>query len=139
VHDADYRTSWKDWESFVESLTEKIIEKDDTIPELPPKDLVRQSNNTVECLALIKCQVFRVYRDIRFSPDPTPYKVSDLIPFCVLLLMLTNNSHTSLLHGICSCFQSLHTIPGNARVSDYGLWTGLGPVEKGRTQVTICR
>lgn len=41
VHDADYRTSWKDWESFVESLTEKIVEKDDTIPELPPKDLVR--------------------------------------------------------------------------------------------------
>lgn len=40
VHDADYRTAWKDWESFVESLTEKIIEKDDTIPELPPKDLV---------------------------------------------------------------------------------------------------
>ncbi|ERF74732.1 hypothetical protein EPUS_04901 [Endocarpon pusillum Z07020] len=31
--------------------------KNDTIPELPPKDLV-----------------FRVYRDIRFSPDPTPYK-----------------------------------------------------------------
>lgn len=40
VHDADYRTSWKDWESFVESLTEKIVEKDDTIPELPAKDLV---------------------------------------------------------------------------------------------------
>ncbi|KAF7508471.1 hypothetical protein GJ744_009184 [Endocarpon pusillum] len=57
MHDADYRTSWKDWESFVESLTGKIVEKDDTIPELPPKDLV-----------------FRVYRDIRFSPDPTPYK-----------------------------------------------------------------
>jgi Conserved hypothetical protein (DUF2461) len=42
VHDADYRTSWKDWESFVESLTEKIVDKDDTIPELPPKDLVRR-------------------------------------------------------------------------------------------------
>lgn len=57
VHDADYRTSWKDWESFVESLTEKVVEKDDTIPELPPKDLV-----------------FRIYRDVRFSSDPTPYK-----------------------------------------------------------------
>lgn len=41
VHDADFRTSWKDWESFVEALTEKIVEKDDTIPELPPKDLVQ--------------------------------------------------------------------------------------------------
>ena len=44
VHDTDYRTSWKDWESFVESLTEKIVEKDDTIPELPPKDLVGWSS-----------------------------------------------------------------------------------------------
>lgn len=57
VHDADYRQSKKDFDSFVESLTEKIIEQDDTIPELPAKDLV-----------------FRIYRDIRFSPDPTPYK-----------------------------------------------------------------
>jgi uncharacterized protein (TIGR02453 family) len=58
MHDADYRQSKKDFDSFVECLTEKIIEADDTIPELPPKDLT-----------------FRIYRDIRFSPDPTPYKV----------------------------------------------------------------
>ena len=57
VHDADYRASKSDWDAFVGSLTEKMIEKDDTIPELPPKDLT-----------------FRIYRDIRFSPDPTPYK-----------------------------------------------------------------
>lgn len=57
VHDADYRQSKKDFDAFVECLTEKIIEKDDTIPELPPKDLT-----------------FRIYRDIRFSSDPTPYK-----------------------------------------------------------------
>ncbi|EEP79643.1 conserved hypothetical protein [Uncinocarpus reesii 1704] len=56
-HDADYRSSKKDWETFVEKLTEKIIEKDSTIPELPVKDLV-----------------FRIYRDVRFSNDPTPYK-----------------------------------------------------------------
>lgn len=31
--------------------------QDETVPELPPKDLV-----------------FRIYRDIRFSNDPTPYK-----------------------------------------------------------------
>lgn len=40
AHDADYRASKKDWETFVETLTEKIIEKDETIPELPAKDLV---------------------------------------------------------------------------------------------------
>ncbi|CAD6572235.1 MAG: hypothetical protein ASARMPREDX12_004033 [Alectoria sarmentosa] len=57
MHDADYRQSKKDFDCFVECLTEKVMEKDDTIPELPPKDLT-----------------FRIYRDIRFSPDPTPYK-----------------------------------------------------------------
>ena len=57
VHDKDFRQSENDWKSFVDSLTEKLTEKDETIPELPPKDLV-----------------FRIYRDIRFSSDPTPYK-----------------------------------------------------------------
>ncbi|KAF4234561.1 hypothetical protein CNMCM6805_008536 [Aspergillus fumigatiaffinis] len=57
AHDADYRASKKDWETFVESLTEKISELDNTIPELPAKDIV-----------------FRIHRDIRFSKDPTPYK-----------------------------------------------------------------
>lgn len=41
MHDPDYRTSKSDWDSFVECLTEKIIEKDDTVPALPAKDLVR--------------------------------------------------------------------------------------------------
>ena len=40
VHDADYRQSQKDFNDFVDSLTEKIIEKDETVPELPHKDLV---------------------------------------------------------------------------------------------------
>ena len=50
MHDPDYRQSWNDWSTFVESLTEKITEVDETIPDLPPKDLV-----------------FRIYRDVRFS------------------------------------------------------------------------
>ena len=57
VHDPDFRQSERDFKSFVECLTEKLIEKDETIPELPAKDVV-----------------FRIYRDIRFSKDPTPYK-----------------------------------------------------------------
>ena len=40
VHDKDYRQSKNDFDAFVESLTPAIIEKDETIPELPPKDLV---------------------------------------------------------------------------------------------------
>ncbi|KAI0142899.1 hypothetical protein GGR57DRAFT_374267 [Xylariaceae sp. FL1272] len=57
LHDPEFRRSLKDWQSFVETLTEKIIEVDETIPELPMKDVI-----------------FRIYRDIRFSKDPTPYK-----------------------------------------------------------------
>ena len=56
-HDADFRQSEKDFDSFIEKLTEKLIEKDETIPELPAKDVK-----------------FRIYRDVRFSSDPTPYK-----------------------------------------------------------------
>ncbi|KAG9616437.1 hypothetical protein KCU69_g23683, partial [Aureobasidium melanogenum] len=62
-YDADYRSSLKDWNSFVESLTEELTKIDDTIPELPLKDVVNLDE-----------QVFRIYRDIRFSKDPTPYK-----------------------------------------------------------------
>ncbi|KAK3316429.1 hypothetical protein B0H66DRAFT_294663 [Apodospora peruviana] len=56
-HDQEYRRSLKDWESYVMTLTDKIIEADETIPELPFKDVN-----------------FRIYRDIRFTNDPTPYK-----------------------------------------------------------------
>ncbi|KAA8643446.1 DUF2461 domain-containing protein [Aspergillus tanneri] len=57
AHDADYQVSKKDWQSFVECLSEKISGVDSTIPELPAKDLI-----------------FRIHRDMRFSRNPTPYK-----------------------------------------------------------------
>ncbi|RMZ81339.1 hypothetical protein DV738_g2144, partial [Chaetothyriales sp. CBS 135597] len=38
--DGGIKTAWKDWESTVEALSEKISEVDETVPELPPKDLV---------------------------------------------------------------------------------------------------
>ncbi|KAL9576228.1 MAG: hypothetical protein Q9203_007781, partial [Teloschistes exilis] len=47
-HDADYRQSKKDWDAFVEKMTEKIIEIDDTIPELPPKDLEKNTQYPFE-------------------------------------------------------------------------------------------
>lgn len=43
VHDPDFRQSEKDWFSFVEKLTERLAEIDDTIPELPVKDIVGSS------------------------------------------------------------------------------------------------
>jgi uncharacterized protein (TIGR02453 family) len=57
MHDPTYRQALKDSNTFFEDLQNKIIELDETIPELPMKDIT-----------------FRIYRDIRFSPDPTPYK-----------------------------------------------------------------
>ncbi|KAL6866678.1 hypothetical protein J3F83DRAFT_119114 [Trichoderma novae-zelandiae] len=56
-HDGEYRRALKDWQSFVETTTQTLIEVDDTTPELPAKDVI-----------------FRIHRDIRFSKDPTPYK-----------------------------------------------------------------
>ena len=47
-------------------------------------------------------QVFRVYRDIRFSPDPTPYKVEQSCPATSAKTgLLIGYSHFSLQHGRC--------------------------------------
>lgn len=40
MHDPDFRQAEKDWKGFVECLTEKLMEVDDEIPELPVKDIV---------------------------------------------------------------------------------------------------
>ncbi|KAK9451189.1 uncharacterized protein V1518DRAFT_412789 [Limtongia smithiae] len=56
-HEADYRAAKSDFDSFVEVLGERIMEIDETVPHLPLKDVV-----------------FRIYRDIRFTNDKTPYK-----------------------------------------------------------------
>lgn len=42
VHDPDYRASLNDFNSFLECLTQKIMEKDETVPELPVKDIVSE-------------------------------------------------------------------------------------------------
>ncbi|KAK5175235.1 uncharacterized protein LTR77_000372 [Saxophila tyrrhenica] len=58
MHDPDFRQAEKDWFSFVEKLTEKLTEIDDSVPELPVKDVI-----------------FRIYRDIRFSKGKSaPYR-----------------------------------------------------------------
>ena len=47
AHDPDYRTSLQDFTTFLENLSEKVVEADDTIPELPVKDIV-----SLECYFL---------------------------------------------------------------------------------------
>lgn len=41
MHDPDYRTSWNDFTSWLECLQSRITEIDETVPELPLKDIVR--------------------------------------------------------------------------------------------------
>jgi hypothetical protein len=38
-HDPDYRQSQKDFHCFIEKLTERLVDKDETLPELPTKDI----------------------------------------------------------------------------------------------------
>jgi uncharacterized protein (TIGR02453 family) len=52
-----FRQAEKDFFSFVGELSPLVSEKDPTIPELPIKDII-----------------YRIYRDVRFSADKTPYK-----------------------------------------------------------------
>lgn len=96
MHEPDYRASLEDWNSFAEALTSKLTEIDELIPELPIKDIVGHLQNLKHrhacfvareiephaCLLIfhvsLTCshwQTFRIYRDIRFSKDKTPYKV----------------------------------------------------------------
>jgi uncharacterized protein (TIGR02453 family) len=56
-HDAEFRRALDDFNAYIASLTPKLIALDDTLPDLPLKDII-----------------FRIYRDTRFSKDPTPYK-----------------------------------------------------------------
>ncbi|KAH8673210.1 hypothetical protein BGZ61DRAFT_555646 [Ilyonectria robusta] len=57
AHDGEFRRAFLDWETFVERTTSSVMSIDDTIPDLPAKDVM-----------------FRIYRDLRFSPDKKPYK-----------------------------------------------------------------
>ncbi|KAG6876714.1 hypothetical protein C0992_012029 [Termitomyces sp. T32_za158] len=57
LHEPVYRQAEKEWKAFVEAITDQIMEADPQVPPLPPKDLIH-----------------RIYRDIRFSNDKTPYK-----------------------------------------------------------------
>jgi len=53
-----YRRCEKEFKQFIEAFTGMLTEVDPQIPHLPPKDVIR-----------------RIYRDVRFSNDKTPYKL----------------------------------------------------------------
>lgn len=92
ANDKEYRRSLTDFNSYVTTLTTHITTLDPTIPELPIKDVV-----------------FRVYRDIRFSKDPTPYK-----PYYSAAFSRTGRK------GPYACYY-IHCEPGSSFVGG-GLW-----------------
>lgn len=57
LHEPVYRRCEKEFKDFIQVFSEMLVSVDPQIPPLPPKDVVH-----------------RIYRDIRFSNDKTPYK-----------------------------------------------------------------
>ncbi|KAF9462235.1 hypothetical protein BDZ94DRAFT_1298705 [Collybia nuda] len=57
LHEPVYRLAEQEWKDFIEALTMRLTDVDSQVPPLPPKDVIH-----------------RIYRDIRFSNDKTPYK-----------------------------------------------------------------
>ncbi|KAI9151846.1 LOW QUALITY PROTEIN: hypothetical protein HJFPF1_09057 [Paramyrothecium foliicola] len=92
-HDGEYRRALKDWDSFVVATTQTLIDVDETIPELPTKDVI-----------------FRIHRDIRFSKDPTPYK-----PHFSAAWSRTGRK------GPYACYY-IHCEPGGSSFVGGGLW-----------------
>ncbi|RMD43146.1 hypothetical protein DV735_g2013, partial [Chaetothyriales sp. CBS 134920] len=110
------RTAWKDWESTVEALSEKISEVDATVPELPAKDLVRASLE----------QVFRIYRDVRFSKDQTPYKVENWEKGAIRSVhVLSFSSHR--LTAMLTCADYVQIGPDGQSYVGSGLWMPEAP------------
>ncbi|WWC65166.1 uncharacterized protein I303_107780 [Kwoniella dejecticola CBS 10117] len=56
-HEPAFRQAENEWKAFVGTVQLKFHEADDEVPILPPKDIIH-----------------RIYRDVRFSSDKTPYK-----------------------------------------------------------------
>ncbi|WWC72475.1 uncharacterized protein I206_106437 [Kwoniella pini CBS 10737] len=56
-HEPAFRQAENEWKAFVGIVQMKFHEADDEIPILPSKDIIH-----------------RIYRDVRFSSDKTPYK-----------------------------------------------------------------
>jgi hypothetical protein len=92
VHDPDFRVAFQDFTTFTEKVSDKVIEADSTIPELPVKDVVGAHAHNIAYrpnvmprsieyteVGIFKCLNVRAAltepKDIRFSKDPTPYKV----------------------------------------------------------------
>ncbi|KAG1752321.1 uncharacterized protein EDB91DRAFT_1101905 [Suillus paluster] len=93
LHEPVYRRTEKEFKEFIEEFTNMLTEVDSQIPPLPPKDVIH-----------------RIYRDIRFSNDKTPYKRG-----------LSASFSRSGRKGIFA-FYHIMIKPGNESVIAAGAW-----------------
>lgn len=93
LHEPVFRLAEAEFKSFIEDLTELFTEVDPQVPPLPPKDVI-----------------YRIYRDVRFSNDKTPYK--------------TNFSATFSRGGRKGIFAGYHIMikPGGESLLAAGSW-----------------
>lgn len=92
MHDPDYRTSQKDFNSFAECLQEKIVVLDETVPELPIKDVV---SHTVTIAILWSAKWIVLNISYRYFEST---EMSDLVPIRLLtksVICLPNTSSGS--------------------------------------------
>ncbi|KAG9125498.1 hypothetical protein FRC07_007350 [Ceratobasidium sp. 392] len=89
LHEPVFRLAEKEWVAFVEAWVAVLVEVDDEIPPLPPKDVIH-----------------RIYRDMRFSNDKTPYKRN-----------FSASTSRSGRKGIFAAFK-----PGNESLVAAGVW-----------------
>lgn len=62
VHDPDYRTSFQDFSTFTGEVSQKIVDADETIPELPVKDVVSIHLSWLQRSETLTRQIYRIYR-----------------------------------------------------------------------------
>ncbi|KAL8286951.1 hypothetical protein RQP46_003957 [Phenoliferia psychrophenolica] len=94
VNDAPFRHGLLNWNTFINALVPLASEADWTLPQLPSKDVVH-----------------RIYRDVRFSNDKTPYKTN-------FALSLSRTGRKSEKF----CLYYLHIAPGGRSVLAAGKW-----------------
>ncbi|KAI0089449.1 hypothetical protein BDY19DRAFT_1047882 [Irpex rosettiformis] len=93
LHEPVFRHAEKEWKDFLEAFTDVLVDADEQIPHLPPKDVMH-----------------RIYRDVRFSNDKTPYK--------------TGFSASFSRSGRKGIFAGYHVLikPGNESLIAAGTW-----------------
>lgn len=106
-HRDEYVKAREDFEKFVSGLIKKVGLFDEDIKELSPKDCI-----------------FRLYRDVRFSKDKTPYKTHFGASF-------DKGGRKSIYAGYY-----FHIEPGNKSFAGGGIWMPMAPeIKKIRQEI----